>query len=795
MQEEAAKKVETLFPGYNAYAKKRIADDAVKEQLKDKKAFNDRVHARYNELKDAFQDEKGRTYLLEHDSYQWLLRTEYVLQRGYPGTGRDGNDIYDSYTLAPVGKKLGHAQFLFYASAFLYRAFNVFFKNTSLESFLFYLPIFYAMIFLIVVYLFAARFFSNAAAFFATLFIGLNGMVLNKSCAGWFDYDTLSLTIPILICWCLLSALKEKRNIAKLLAYSIAASFFQGLYVFTWVGWWFIFLIIGIFFALSILNSYSVYYDDRRAANRENRYYIISGLTFLAGSIVFCFLIAKVNLIYDLFALAKSNLYLGQPLTARIWPNTYYTVSELATGDAGRIVDILYGKEFFIAAVLGIFIETLRRKEERKDILAIMVFWFALTWVASFKAVKLTTYLSIPLGLFFGNFISEICPKAIERLSFNLKSKIFLYGVYSFLIILVLKFFFVSGSETMSHLYPCATDRWMKALTYVKENTAENTIVNAWWDFGSLFKAETRRRVIFDGQSQDTPVAYWMAKALIAKDEKEAVKILRMLNNASYTTFDLLNEYIPDQFECAVILEKLLENNVEKGKVILREKAVPDDMIDKILDDLNRKPPPACFIVESSMIAKMGVISFLGNWDFIKLFIYKNRNKPKNEVINHLCGIFGLTQDRAAKYYNEVLVTPAGKTLYESLSRRYFFSEYSSQAGRDGNLLYFDNGLVYDEQAGRSLAYSAKGRKFTIPAKILAFDGDIEKEIKLENGGYKTALISKYDDNYESLFLDEGLIDSLYTRLFFLGGKGLQFFKPFYMDKDAGICIYEIKWE
>ena len=83
-------------------------------------------------------------------------------------------------------------------------------------------------------------------------------------------------------------------------------------------------------------------------------------------------------------------------------------------------------------------------------------------------------------------------------------------------------------------------DAWYNTLTFIEENSDEDAVINSWWDYGHWFKAVAKRRVLFDGKTQNSPIAFWMARVLTTDDEKEAVGILRMLDISKNEAFDLL---------------------------------------------------------------------------------------------------------------------------------------------------------------------------------------------------------------------------------------------------------------
>ena len=57
-----------------------------------------------------------------------------------------------------------------------------------------------------------------------------------------------------------------------------------------------------------------------------------------------------------------------------------------------------------------------------------------------------------------------------------------------------------------------------------------------------------------------------------------------------------------------------------------------EEAVNKIVSDLYDEPAEAYFIVDGSIIKKMSSISFLGNWDFLKLYVKRNFNLPEPEI-------------------------------------------------------------------------------------------------------------------------------------------------------------------
>jgi hypothetical protein len=794
---QSNERVEALYPNYNPYAKEEIVKELFKQQVSNKAIFKKEVDKEYKELIDQYQDKDGQTYLLELDPYHWMRYTANVLKNGHPGDRQEGKKIYDEYMLAPLGSSISYVRLLFYLSAFLYNVFVFFVKGTSLSTFTFYLPLFYAAIFLVVVYFFSKRIFSPAAAFFTTLFVGLNNVFLQRSCAGWFDYDTLSLLVPVLITWFLLEALRNNNNVKKVIVFSLLAAFFQGVYPVVWIGWWFIFLVAGGFFFCSILNNYLIYQNDFKKANRETKHYFISAIVFIVFSVIFILLFARLDLARTIFVAIRDNLNLGKSVSASIWPNTYYTVGELTSVNLAKLDDYLYGKIIFLLSLLSMFwVYAKERRGSRKDFFYIMFFWFLFMLFASLKSIRFTMFLALPLGFFMGAFIIDVWRQVRSKFVSNFKVRISMISVVALLIIFILRTFIFTGVAAAKYIYPLMNDDWQKVLTHIKDNTPGDAIINSWWDYGDWYKTVGERRVIFDGQSQHRPLAYWMARVLLSSDEEKSLRLLKMVNNASDRTFPKLNRHITDPFECAAVLDKLFSLNRSEGKSLLLGRGVGDKAVDKILDDLHNKPATAYFLVEESLLGKMGNISFLGNWDFKKLYVYRNLSKPKEEVLANLSRIFGISLEVAKQYYDEIVITPRDDSIYEALSDRVSFYSKVDEGRLEGDSLYFDNGLVFDKVAEKGAVYSRRDKKYKTVKNMFVSYEDREKEIENEEGDFnKSVLLFEIDDKYKSIVLDSPLEKSLFSRLYFLRGRGLKYFEPFIIDDEAKIYVYKINWE
>ncbi|MDD5645412.1 MAG: STT3 domain-containing protein, partial [bacterium] len=206
-------------------------------------------------LLESYSDESGDRYFSDVDSYQYLLRTKNVLDNGFPGDIKKDGAAYDCFTLAPLGNKVSNAQLLFYLSSFFFKIYSFFGCNMSIQNFLFLIPVFYSLLFVAVVYFAARAFYSPIGAFLTGFCVGLNEMLVVRTSAGWYDHDSLNLTLPFAVVWFFWLSLKHRNNALKSLLFVSAAAVSIGLFAFSWSGWWFALLIVVFCGFFLILNN------------------------------------------------------------------------------------------------------------------------------------------------------------------------------------------------------------------------------------------------------------------------------------------------------------------------------------------------------------------------------------------------------------------------------------------------------------------------------------------------------------------------------------------------------------
>ncbi|MFA5146873.1 MAG: STT3 domain-containing protein [Candidatus Omnitrophota bacterium] len=793
IQKGTMEEVYKKFPQFYPLAKDEIKKSKMDEYKRlNRKSIDKQIEDLYAKMKDRYQDDSGQTYIMELDCWHWTRYVDNILKTGHPGDQVIDGAQWDMFMLAPLGWKILWDNLLYYLAAFLYGVFSVFHK-VPLLTFLFYLPLFFISVFTIVLYSVSFRYGRYLGAVLTCLFIGMTPVFIPRSCAGWFDKDILSMMFPVAIFGSYISALVAG-SFRKRLLWTVFTAFLVGLFAFAWTFWWFIFVIIVFYEVLSLAHAafFEVYLSKKGPAMLKERSILLA--VFVFAGFLWAIALAGTEPVIELYNQVRLALIFNKPLMTSIWPNVYSTVGEMRKTSIAEMARSVGGTQgMWLVAISALcmavlFVRSfLDKKCEpfKRASISILVIWLAAMVFATTRGVRFVMFLSPPLGISFGWAASDLYRylKGRNKMLGVVCAGLILAGSGTVLI--------NNGYSAARSSFPLMDDGWYKVLNLMKEKTPPDTIVNSWWDFGDWFKVVAGRRVIFDGQSQGTPQAYWMAKALLTDDENRAVSILRMLNNGGNEAFNAMDRNIKNPLLSALLLEGIMVMPPDKAQATLAKFLPPSFDRDEVMRILFAAPPRACFVVDNSMPFKIGAISFLGNWDFSKVYIAQNFNKQeKGQIIEYLKG-FGRDEQDLQRFYQEVFLIST-KKLDDWLSHRLqFYSGLMDGREKDG-IVYFENGFAYNPKDN-----SLQSGNGQIPRSLfLQVGDDIVESVYPKPNIICSLLIFRTESGYKCIMLDRELGRSIFVRLYFMRGKGLKHFVPF-IDAEEGnsyIRVFGIAW-
>ncbi len=265
------------------------------------------------------------------------------------------------------------------------------------------------------------------------------------------------------------------------------------------------------------------------------------------------------------------------------WPNVFLTVGELSKPSLPRIAAGMGGPVYFFVAWLGMLLLILPRKDWEPWHYFVLIsgnllYRYLLTR-NDLSNVMLIAVLLIPLAVGVGAYLGDRDRKVEDQgaglliILWFLAALFMAFGGTRFLILMVpplailnavalgrlydwlcrqtlLDSAWVHGLvfvallaaayppavrafEMGSAFLPVMNSGWHAALTRIRSESAADSIVNTWWDYGYFAKYFADRRVLSDGGTLRTHVHHWVARALLSTDPVETVGILRMLNCGS----------------------------------------------------------------------------------------------------------------------------------------------------------------------------------------------------------------------------------------------------------------------
>ena len=770
--------------------------------------ISERIKAKRQELKSNWQDDKGHTFLLECDPYHWLRLGMNLDKNGKLVDKFINGKYYDSFMLAPAGMEAKcslHKNLHVYLNYYTYKFLQLFNKAIDLTQVFFYNPVFFMSISLIVVFLFCFSITGevvNIAGFFASMALGFAPVFIQRSMAGWSDTDPYVVLFSLLIVWFFYLSIKKEASSKKSLIFCILGGLCVGLFAFTWDGWWYIFYLIvlsGIYYSF---NLYIISKSEKEKVDFKRPLKIIT--LFALVSLLAILVIAGRDEFKDLYSEPVRVLFAKGYLQSQFWPNTFLTVQELGMGDINVIGRDIGGVSILFLGLIGIFILLVNKKSQdyrKKQFMAFMLFFWTLIIIyVSIKATRFSLLLIIPVSIGFGLFmqmIYESFGRLVKRITSNVIPTVALLAAF-----LIFALFFVFNFDNILRYRktaPFINRSWWVVLNQIKDKTEPGAIINSWWDYGHWFKAIAQRPVIFDGATQNTPMAYWIGRAFSTDSEEEAFGILRMLNSGSNKAFDALEKIGFDKFKCLDILNNIILLNRNDAGEFLKKYIKNGSKINELLD-YTHNPRPAYFIVEPSLAYKIWAISFLGGWDFKKADIYKKfKELKKKEFLDYLANQYRYKAYEAAGLYDTLVLLNTQDAL-DWISQKYKYYNESSLDRREANQLFFSNGFIVD-LSNYSVHFNDYNQGvWSIPKSIFYFEKDSLKEITFANSNMDSSvlLLKQGDDKYRLMLLDGKIAKSVFTRLYFLKGMGLKYFKPFISRTIKApseyIIVYKIDW-
>jgi dolichyl-diphosphooligosaccharide--protein glycosyltransferase len=523
--------------------------------------------------------------------------------------------------------------------------------------------------------------------------------------------------------------------------------------------------------------------QKNKTKNLSLYFFIISFGTFLG--IYFTFGIDEFFLFFKEGFKALKD-FVNPP--ASLWPNLYIEVSELRESSLERIIYMTGEYINFFIALLGFFAcitKAVKRPKETNPLMTITVAIFLLCFIfITLGARRFALLCVIPLSIllaigvqnifdFIKNFTSKKLAATRHR-KYIADATIILFSLF-LLINLHINMYKRISTSLLDQIF---NDTWKTTLERIKHETPPESIINTWWSPGHFIKAIAKRRVTFDGATINAPQAYWLANVFIARDEKKALGILRMINNSGNLETEYLLESGFKLSDAVDLLKKITPVNKQQARIILQSK-LNNNKINELLKLTHKIPAPAYLLLREDSVDKIMQLVSFGKWNFKKI---EEINKDPAKRAKYL------TSGRK-NYLDTMLRLSGGLPRYHA--------PFPALA-RSGSKIFFDWNIVIDTENMRASITSEKSVK-GIPYSLFYLKNNNFMEKKFHNASlpYSMMLFSEFG-LINCLLLDTDLAKSIMIRMYFFNAIGLKHIHPAIkehsLSKRTQVHVYKVDW-
>ncbi|MBF0512369.1 MAG: hypothetical protein HQL13_08625, partial [Candidatus Omnitrophica bacterium] len=336
------------------------------------------------------------------------------------------------------------------------------------------------------------------------------------------------------------------------------------------------------------------------------------------------------------------------------------------------------------------------------------------------------------------------------------------YGLALMVIILTL----INGNNAIrTVLTPIFNSTWDEALTKIKTDTPQDSIINTWWAPGHFIKGIAHRSVPFDGASLDQgPIGYWMANMFLSQDEAQARGILRMINSSGNKPAEYLVKCGLKLSDATSLLLSIAAQNKTDAAQTLKG-IINDEQIKTLLHMTHGQKPHSYVLAYTELIDDNMMLAFTSRWNIKKI---EDINADPQQLQ-------AVPKTNSPDFIDFLWRTMGGAPKY---------SERLPLLGQKNSLLVFKENLEIDLDTMEAKIQSLKYGQ-GLPLSIFYLkDGKIVEHENPEGSLNYSVILYKEDGQYAARLMDRTLANSLIMKLYYFDGQGLEYFKPLVLSHD-----------
>ena len=328
---------------------------------------------------------------------------------------------------------------------------------------------------------------------------------------------------------------------------------------------------------------------------------------------------------------------------------------------------------------------------------------------------------------------------------------------------------------TANQVVPGTNDAMWNSMTWINQNTENNTVITSWWDFGYLFEIAADRQVTFDGGSQSGDRAFWLGQAMTTSDLQYSAGIFRMLDSSGTKPQQDLYNVTGDYGKTTEILKEILPMTAKNASDTLVNKYhLTNEQAQEVVNGTHpANPRPVTFVASSDMLQKAGWWSYFGDWNFTN----QSSKNYNYHVPNQQITVEPGTTGKLSLYNNSGLLVNA---VIQRGTGNNSTTAYTEAINTYNNSAIILNGTPYNP--------------LNISHMIVIEDGYLVKNESVgdvKDANYTLFLMGE-KNKYTPILMDNKLSNSMFTQLYLLGGANQNIYEMVHMEN--GVSLWKINF-
>ena len=328
---------------------------------------------------------------------------------------------------------------------------------------------------------------------------------------------------------------------------------------------------------------------------------------------------------------------------------------------------------------------------------------------------------------------------------------------------------------TANQVVPGTNDAMWNSMTWINQNTENNTVITSWWDFGYLFEIAADRQVTFDGGSQSGDRAYWLGQAMTTSDLQYSAGVFRMLDSSGTKPQQDLYNATGDYGKTTEILKEILPMTAKNASDTLVNKYhLTNEQAQEVVNGTHpANPRPVTFVASSDMLQKAGWWSYFGDWNFTN----QSSKNYNYHVPNQQITVEPGTTGKLSLYNNSGLLVNA---VIQRGTGNNSTTAYTEAINTYNNSAIILNGTPYNP--------------LNISHMIVIEDGYLVKNESVgdvKDANYTLFLMGE-KNKYTPILMDNKLSNSMFTQLYLLGGANQNIYEMVHMEN--GVSLWKINF-